>query len=128
MEKPLLEQLDGKAISGWNGMEIFGVKALTSEACAFGMRVLCDASESGLSLLRDYLGVPALLLSPPMNAYVGESDAVGSIMLQSQGWRSLARFAAFRAGALAVREEALDSIIIALPQTLKAYEEAKLTL
>ena len=127
MEKLSLEQLDGVCVSGWDAMEAFGIRALTSEACAYGVRVLCDANQQGLDLLRDYLGVPALLLCEPLNSKVGDTETVGSIMLERHAWRSLARFAAFRLGALAVCENPLETTVIARVETLRAYERAQLT-
>lgn len=90
-------------ISNWMDYRKLGVEPLTGEACAFSRRVLCDVSEDGAALIKDYLGLPAdAALAPKWNSQVGSKPAVGSVMLSRDTMQDLAVFALLRNGALAV--------------------------
>lgn len=86
-------------------LDVFGVRVLTGEACAYGQRLLCDVNEDGQQLLREFWGLPTLMLAPAMNERVGTKPAVGSVMLERRAVLGLARFAMFRSGALAFWED-----------------------
>jgi hypothetical protein len=90
------------SVSGFKGLTQFGINSLTGESCAYGMRMLCDVSDDGRALLADYFGMPSISLEPNWNSVVGDQPATGSIMLAHDIVRSLAQFAFFRRGALAV--------------------------
>lgn len=96
-------KLDSISIHGWSGMEQFGVNALTGEACAFSMRVLCDLNDEGRALMREFLGLSTDDAFPEnWNNGVGNQRATGSVMLANELMLPLAKFAMFRKGALAV--------------------------
>lgn len=40
-----------------NGIKEFGIDALTGEACAYGLRLLCDLSAEACDLVRDFFGL-----------------------------------------------------------------------
>lgn len=89
-------------VSNFRDLAQFGITGLTGEACAYGMRTLCDVSEEGAALLADFFGVPSLQLNANWNSRVGDAPAIGSIMLTHDILPKLAQFAFFRQGALAV--------------------------
>lgn len=83
-------------VSGMKDMRIFGIELLTGEACAYGMRVLCDVSEEGRTLLCGFLGLsPDTKFAPNWNSFVGETPAVGSIMLPPSIFPELIRYTLF---------------------------------
>lgn len=91
-----------KSVNNLAGLAQFGINALTGEACAFSLRVLCDVNEDGENLLKDYFGTPGMQLADPWNSTVNGAPSVGSVMLPRSIAMDLATFALFRAGALAV--------------------------
>jgi hypothetical protein len=114
-----------KPVSNMADLAQFGIKALTGEACAFSLRVLCDVNESGLELLQDYFGAPGLELADNWNSTVNEEPAIGSIMLPRGITKDMATFALFRAGAVAVVYTANDSATGVFDQArLEEYEKA----
>lgn len=76
----------------------FGVNPLTGEACAYGLRILCDASQEGVALLTQFLGTATLALSPNWNSRVGERPAVASVLLPRETLRPLHVFALLQQG------------------------------
>lgn len=46
-----------KSIHGWGDLRRYGINLLTGEACAIGMRGLCDVSEKGMADLRQFWGL-----------------------------------------------------------------------
>lgn len=78
----------------------FGVNPLTGEACAHNLRILCDLSTSGVTLLTQFLGVNTLThaLTPNWNSRVGERPAVASVMLPRETLRPLLVFALLQQG------------------------------
>lgn len=89
-------------IHGWAGLEQLGVNCLTGESCRYSMRLLCDLNQAGRELMVDYLGLGAGPLARPWNSAVDGKPSVASIMLHCESLPQLAKFALFRAGALAV--------------------------
>lgn len=88
-------------IHTWSDLRQFGINALTGEACAYSMRLLCDVNEDGRDALCDYLGIKPEGFNAPWNSTVHEKLALGSIMLSRETLMPLAQFLLFRAGALA---------------------------
>lgn len=77
----------------------FGVNPLTGEACPLGLRILCDLTEKGRTLVSLFLGAPEADCFPPnWNSMVGEEHAVASILLPRGGMRELMIFALFTKG------------------------------
>jgi hypothetical protein len=112
------------AISGLAGLEYFGIKPLTGEACAYSQRVLCDVNEAGRALLAEYFGIPDLVLARPMNSTVESAPSVGSLMLTRDSWVGLAKFAVFYHGGLAYTETGVQGITgIFCEKLLARYEE-----
>lgn len=77
-----------------------GINPLTGEACAFSMRILCDLSQEGADLMRDYLGLSASadVFNPNWNSFVGDKPAVASIMVERDMFSKIMIFALFREG------------------------------
>lgn len=98
-------------IYSWNDMAQFGLNVLTSEACAYSMRLLCDVNEDGKALLADYLGMPDIHLADPWNSQVNGQPTVGSVMLAREMLLPLARFVLFKHGALALVEQEDGSVL-----------------
>ena len=71
-----------ETISYYN-LKDYGINVLTGEACAFGMRLLCDLSEAGVALLTDFFGLCYRDIPFPrnMNSMVGDEPAIASCML-----------------------------------------------
>jgi hypothetical protein len=91
-----------RPVTSFANLEQFGISALTGEACAFGMRTLCDVNEEGKQLLSEFFGISELTLCPNWNTLVDGAPAIGSVLLVRELLNPLARFAFFRLGALAV--------------------------
>lgn len=79
-------------------LPLFGVNPLTSEACAFGMRTLCDLNEEGLALIADWLSVKAESFNASWNSKVNGKPAVASVMIDREAFPRLMLFALWRAG------------------------------
>lgn len=86
--------------SNWRELEKYGIFMLTGEACAYGMRVLCDVNAQGWCLLKNYFGMVAspafsmestgvCILPEPWNS---RGEPIGSIMLPRDSFRELAAF------------------------------------
>lgn len=76
-----------------------GINLLTSEACAFSMRILCDVNEDGRDLVREYLGLPYNVeFAQPMNSQVAGKPSVASVMLTRETLASIMRFKAWLSG------------------------------
>lgn len=87
-------------IDNLRGLEQFGVNLLTGEACAYGMRLLCDMNERGAELVRTFLGLSrAVTFESNWNSQVNGEPAIASVMLTRDTLWELARFALFQAGA-----------------------------
>lgn len=92
----------------------FGIQPLTSEACAYGMRILCDLSEEGIALVASFLGLQHVELKdrtlrtfpPPMNSRVDDKPAAASCMLDRDVFPRLMLFALWRAGAQTIVQHA----------------------
>lgn len=85
-----------KILNQFSGLQQFGINPLTGEACAYGLRILCDLTEKGADLVRKFLGAPMLDCLPEnWNAYVGDDPAVCSLLLPRSAMRDLMVFALF---------------------------------
>jgi hypothetical protein len=101
-EKEFIMTKEFKTVSSFRDLAQFGITGLTGEACAYGMRTLCDVNEDGAALLADFFGISSLTLNKNWNQVVNGKPATGSIMLTHDIVPKLAQFAFFREGALAV--------------------------
>ena len=72
-------------------LEQFGVLPLTGEACGVGMRMLCDLTQEGVDLIREFMRV-----EPTADAW--NSKGIKSIMLPRALFQDLWIFAMIRAG------------------------------
>lgn len=87
-----------KNLDGWQDLKPFGIDRLTGEACAYGMRQLCDLTEEGAALWREFLGLPhGTTLADNWN-----SRGVASAMIPYDLLSQLSAFALLRDGACAV--------------------------
>jgi hypothetical protein len=85
--------MEAMHIDCWQHLEQLGIRALTAEACAYNMRVLCDVNEDGRALLLDYFGLPpSSALATAWNGSVQGKDTVGSFMLHRSALLPLAEF------------------------------------
>jgi hypothetical protein len=99
-------------IGSWGDLEQFGVNALTGEACAYGMRLLCDVNADGRDMLLDYLGLPMTTqASAPWNSSVNNEPSVGSFMLHRRELLHIAEFAMIRNGAIAIVYKADEAVM-----------------
>jgi hypothetical protein len=112
-----------KPVSRFFDMAQFGLTGLTGEACAYGMRMLCDVNEEGKALLADFFGMSNIELDRNWNSTVNEQPAIGSVMLSHDLVPKLAQFAFFRKGALAVviTDREVNGIFTA--ERLKEYRD-----
>lgn len=85
-----------KTLYSTEQLQEYGIKPLTGEACGYGMRVLCDVSEYGKELLCQYFGLCGVELFDNWNTYVGDTYAIGSVMLTREALSGLLRFVLFR--------------------------------
>lgn len=75
-------------------MEPYGILLLTGEACAYSSRGLCDLTEKGAELIRNYLSLPCNCpLNPPWN-----TQGVASILLPWDCFSSLVAFCCLTSG------------------------------
>jgi hypothetical protein len=92
--------------------ELLGIHPLTGEACALSMRILCDLSEAGAELMRDYLGLPHdCPLSPAWNSTVSRKPAIACMMIERSAFPAIVHFALLRNGCQYVygRDDSADS-------------------
>ena len=82
---------DCEVFDGCDGLKQFGVIPLTGEACGLAMRILCDLTEEGVQLIRDFMRVEPT--AEPWN-----NDGVKSIMLPISIFQELWIFAHIREG------------------------------
>jgi hypothetical protein len=82
-------------IHSWKDFEKYGINPLTGEACAYGLRLLCDINEDGKKLLEGFLGL--IELKPPanMNSKVNGEPAIGSLVLPRAIFPDLALYCLF---------------------------------
>jgi len=92
-----------RAVASFGGLATFGIgiRYDPPNECPYRTRLLCDVTAEGKALLEDYFGAQ-LQLTPSNGDYVRGKPAIGSLMLPFQITESLATFAFFRSGALAV--------------------------
>jgi hypothetical protein len=67
-----------RTVRSFRELEQFGIKALTGEACGYSLRILCDVTERGKSLVEKYFG-GTLQIERGSNMN-GDGENVGSIM------------------------------------------------
>lgn len=60
----------------WGVLEQFGIRYITGEPCALGIRILCDLTEEGVGHVSEFLGIKADAFHPNWN-----SNAVASVLL-----------------------------------------------
>lgn len=87
-----------KVLTQFSGLQQFGINPLTGEACAYGLRILCDLTEKGADLVRSFLGAPELDCFPQNwnSVTAGEGErCVCSVLLPRSAMRDLMIFALF---------------------------------
>lgn len=89
-----------KTLHSLNDLTTFGVNPLTGEADAYSMRTLCDLSQEGVILLTAYFGLSHTVeagraFPANNNAFVGDAQAVASVMLARETMSDLMLFALF---------------------------------
>jgi hypothetical protein len=47
-----------KTIRNWHDLETYGIRCLTGEACLLSARALCDLTDDGQALVREFFGLP----------------------------------------------------------------------
>lgn len=117
-------------IGSWADMQQFGINALTGEACAYAMRLLCDVNEDGRDLVVEYFGLRAAqhegeeVLPANWNSLVDGKPAVGSIMLHRQSLLQVAEFALQRSEPLAIVYKGGESVMgVYTPHMLDEYRK-----
>ncbi len=92
-----------KTIRNWNDLRPFGIEILTGEACAYGMRYLCELNAKGAAIVREFLGLRSdKCFGESWNSRSNGEPSVGSIMLPYDVLAQLATFCLFDDGAVAV--------------------------
>lgn len=86
-----------KSITSWTDLKEYGIGYLTSESCAYGLRLLCDLNLDGVDLLREYFGTN-VVGEDPWNSEVNGKPSVASIMLPRELLIPLAKYILFRSG------------------------------
>lgn len=86
-----------RVLNQFSALAPYGINALTSEACPFGLRILCDLSEEGRSLVARFLGTPDMDCFPEnWNSYTSDgTPAVSSVLLPRSAMRDLMVFVLF---------------------------------
>ena len=74
----------------------FGINPLTGEACAYGLRQLCDLTRDGKKTLEAFYG--SYITSPNWNCKVGETKAEFSCMISRSTFEDLMKFIIWREG------------------------------
>lgn len=80
-----------KTLRNWQDLGQFGIYSLTREACEVNRRMLCDIDSNGKALLENMLGAE-------LTMHNSVNNGVGSILLPTELWQSIATFALLRAG------------------------------
>ncbi len=88
-----------RTINCWDDIEQFGIKPLTGEACGYAMRLLCDVTPEGKSLIQSFLG-GNVEIKPGSNWNGGSGDNphVGSVLLARSMLTDLGAFALLKTG------------------------------
>lgn len=68
-----------KTFQGWDDLRVHGILALTGESCNASMRILCDLTPQGITLLTDFLG--GTVEVKPGSNWNSADGQTGSIML-----------------------------------------------
>jgi len=79
-------------INSWRQLGPFGINPLTMESCAYGLRMLCDLSGEGATLLQNYFGLKESCFGRNWNSTVNNTPSVGSITLDTNCLLDLATF------------------------------------
>jgi len=112
-----------KHLYSFNDLVPYGINPLTGEACAYGMRVLCDLSASGCALISDFMGLrfnpddPTAAFQKNWNSRVGERPAIASVMLCRNMVSPLMRFALFSVDRCDYVIECPDGAMIGMHET-----------
>jgi len=115
---------DTVTLNDWSSLEVFGIRSLSRERCAYSLRVVCDLNEDGRRLVSQLLDVEEGAFAPQWNSTVGGKPAVASVMLPVGIFNDLATFASFEAGALAVIDGFGQLIAIFDQDRMRQYEDA----
>jgi len=81
---------------GWNNLQEYGINALTGEADAYSMRLLCDLNQDGVKLMQSFLGDTLTFNEGSnWNAQVNGINSIASVMLPYSILGDLCRFILF---------------------------------
>ena len=93
----LTEIVDHKQFTQLRDLESYGINVLTGEACAYGMRLLCDVNLAGHRLLGQFLGLgPSWTGLPAWNSQVNGQASVASMLLPRSLFTDLMVFILFQ--------------------------------
>lgn len=87
-----------KTISSLNQLQPYGIELLTGEACALGMRILCDLTRRGRKIVAEAYGLNPTSFADSWNSGSKEDPHVASIMLDHEAYLFLGVFALMDAG------------------------------
>ena len=85
-----------KTIARWSDLEAHGIDPLTGEACSLGLRILCDLTQKGKSVVEKCLSVE--IRSENWNSGSTNDPHVASIMLTTEMLQPIAVFALLESG------------------------------
>jgi hypothetical protein len=82
-----------KTIDSFRDLEEYGIKYLTGESCAYGLRVLCDVTERGKGLIEAFLGNRVEVIRDKSWNHGNDDDPnIGTVMLTRGMLRDLGAF------------------------------------
>ena len=82
-----------KTLYGWQDLRQYGIEILTGDADAHAQGVLCDLSEKGTEHIRRFFSLDVnAKFQDNWNSWVGEEEAVASILLPYEIFDSLCTF------------------------------------
>lgn len=87
-----------KTVNCLNDLRQFGIIPLTGEACALGMRCLCDLTAQGVAIVRECYSLQNGAFAENWNSGDDSNPHIASIMLGYSSWQDIGVFALLNAG------------------------------
>ena len=84
-----------KTFTNWDDLREYGINPLTGEACGYSLRILCDLSDTGVTLMAGFFGLNDKSFKPSWNTKVSEEKSTASIMLPYSIFQQLVTYIAF---------------------------------
>jgi hypothetical protein len=106
-------------VSQWKHLDNWGITSLTGEQDPYALRITCDLSKYGLTLIQQYFGVRSINCYPPWN------KGVASIMLPYEMLIPFAIYAMFHADkeSAVVYDSHSEAVWPTTDEMLEAYKK-----